>query len=184
MARLLLLLLTSLFLGAGSLSGVVVDPAGAMIANAKVAVLSENSNRTEVKSDQVGRFVFADLKPGIYSIEISFPGFLDKKIAGLRVGVAEETRVPTIELSVAAIQVCDYPPVDVYKPTASGRSELSGIVSFTEQIALSAHISPYMNRRKTARWDRQSSARMDIFASPGSAPVPTSCESVSPASRS
>jgi Carboxypeptidase regulatory-like domain len=125
MGRLLLLVCSILPVWSGSISGVVVDSAGAVIANAKATLVGENGHRAEARSDQMGRFVFADLKPGAYSVEIYSAGFRDRKIASLQVRGEEETRVPAIELSVVT-QACDFPPVDTYTPITPGGSQLSG----------------------------------------------------------
>jgi hypothetical protein len=126
MGRLLLLVCSALLVWAGSISGVVVDSAGAVIANSKATLVGENGYRAEARSDQMGRFVFADLKPGAYSVEIHSPGFRDRKIANLQVRGEEETRVPAIELSIAVTQACDFPAVDTYTPLTAGGSQLSG----------------------------------------------------------
>jgi hypothetical protein len=116
-------------LSAGSLSGVVVDALGAVIPNSKVTVLGENGEQVETKTNQVGRFVFADIKPGTYSIEVYSPGFLDKRIQGFQVRIGEETALPAITLSVAAIVgecAGPFPPAIVYTPIPSGLAQLSG----------------------------------------------------------
>lgn len=65
-------------------------------------------------------------------VEISSPGFVDKKIdAVLEAG--EEKRLPTITLSVAATQVCDFRPVVSFTQVTSGRLRLVGIVSIGEK---------------------------------------------------
>jgi hypothetical protein len=130
MGRLILFAFSALALRAGSIAGLVTDPAGATIPAARVVATDWNGERTDVKTDREGRFVIADLKPGSYSIEISFPGFHNKKIENVQVRADEETGVPAITLAVAVIGGCvgPFPPVDVYTPIAAGRSQLSGHV--------------------------------------------------------
>ena len=60
----------------GSLSGTVYDPAGAVIANAKVT-LTDQATRTSVEtvSNGSGYFYFAGVEPGSYTVTSSAKGF-------------------------------------------------------------------------------------------------------------
>ena len=63
--------LTQAFL---SVSGTVVDSAGAVIGGAKVILRTINIYR-ETASDDTGYFYFGGIEPGTYELEISAPGF-------------------------------------------------------------------------------------------------------------
>lgn len=127
MMRILLFICASLLVWEGSISGVIVDPSGAVIARAKVAAII-GSNRREAESDRYGRFAFTDLKPGPYSIEISSPGFEVKTIKSINVD-ENEVVLPSIELALGITPGCGpFPPADVFTPITSARSQLAGRV--------------------------------------------------------
>jgi len=80
LAGLLLLLLVNLVAGAqtvtGSISGTVVDPNRGVIAGARVSLISEQTKTPrELSSNEDGRFSFAALQPGVYTLKIEHPGF-------------------------------------------------------------------------------------------------------------
>ena len=79
-AGLVLLLLASVAANAqsvtGSISGVVVDSNRGVIAGAKVTLISEQTKAPrDLSSSEDGRFSFAALQPGIYTIKIEHSGF-------------------------------------------------------------------------------------------------------------
>src|SRR5829696_2880272 len=58
-------------LQAGKVEGSVSDPAGAKVANARVALLDLTSAViAETKTDAQGRFSFADVAPGPYTLRV------------------------------------------------------------------------------------------------------------------
>jgi hypothetical protein len=60
----------------GTIRGVVVDSAGAVISGAAVTVTNKGTKETAtVKSDIQGEFVLSLLKPGVYEITVEAPGF-------------------------------------------------------------------------------------------------------------
>src|SRR6266436_2439395 len=59
-----------------SLTGRVTDPQKAVIADAKVAVISASTNvRAETTTNGSGEYYFANLAPAVYRIEIEKAGF-------------------------------------------------------------------------------------------------------------
>ena len=62
------------------LEGTIFDPAGAVVPAAKVEARFEKGNVTSTISDSEGHFALR-LKPGIYSLEVSRPGFVTIEIA-------------------------------------------------------------------------------------------------------
>jgi hypothetical protein len=60
----------------GAVSGVVLDPSGAVIVNSAVELSEHSTGRTHsTKADEEGRFRFAAIAPGSYSLKVTSPGF-------------------------------------------------------------------------------------------------------------
>ena len=61
---------------AASARGVVVDPSGSAVANARVSISSESTGATRsINTGSAGEFVFPQLIPGRYRLEVDAPGF-------------------------------------------------------------------------------------------------------------
>lgn len=61
---------------AGSITGTLIDPAGAVVSNATVILVNSDRNTTEqIKTDDAGRFVFPIVLPGRYTITAEAGGF-------------------------------------------------------------------------------------------------------------
>src|SRR2546425_4841303 len=60
---------------AGTLRGVVADTFGGVIVGANVVITNANGVEKTTSTDQSGRYVFAALAPGHYSLRASAPGF-------------------------------------------------------------------------------------------------------------
>ncbi len=86
-----------------TLTGVVSDPAGAVIANAAIKVLNEATN-TEVAAttDENGRFTVAGLRPGTYQLSASAPGFKQFVSTGLVLQVNQSARLD-VQLTVGEV---------------------------------------------------------------------------------
>ena len=60
----------------GTISGVVVDPNGAVVAGANVTLINEQTNdRRDQSTSESGRFSFASAQPGVYSLRVEHAGF-------------------------------------------------------------------------------------------------------------
>src|SRR5580692_7115237 len=60
----------------GSITGVVVDPGGAVVANATIEAKSaETGARYEAATTATGNYTISELAPGTYEVSISVPGF-------------------------------------------------------------------------------------------------------------
>lgn len=87
----------------GVISGIVKDPAGAVIAGAQIATRNETTGETRTAiSDEAGRFKIENIAPGRYKIVVSRDGFTPGEItidvAGNRPAIAE------IKLEVAGVR--------------------------------------------------------------------------------
>lgn len=107
------IILTGLFLVLASLpmtaqttstiTGVVLDPAGAVINGAKVSIRNIETNLTRVTvTDGEGRYAFAELRVGQYEVRVVQQGF--KPVArALNLTIGEKVALPlTLEISVEA----------------------------------------------------------------------------------
>ena len=61
---------------AGSISGVIVDPTGALVARAKVTAINTDTGVRPAKvTDNTGTYSFSPLPPGPYNVEVEAKGF-------------------------------------------------------------------------------------------------------------
>jgi iron complex outermembrane receptor protein len=90
--------------GGATLAGTVLDPSGKVLPNASVAVKSESNDAVAgmATTDEEGRFSVPGLPLGIYSIEVSAPGFATTKRTGQQLSAGGVENM-TISLSVAAL---------------------------------------------------------------------------------
>ena len=78
----------------GSLLGALTDSSGAVVANAKVAVVEQNTGiRRSALTNDSGNYVFPDLPPGRYSVEAEREGFRRAARQGVDVLVNTTVRV-------------------------------------------------------------------------------------------
>ena len=100
----------------GGINGIVTDPTGAIVANAKVtAVNANNGVRYESTTDSTGSYVFRDLVPGLYDVSAYAPGFMAITLRGIIVRSQEAVEVnatlrvaaatETVEVSANEVQV-------------------------------------------------------------------------------
>jgi hypothetical protein len=75
----------------GTLRGTVLDPSGALIPQAQVAVSSANGFASTLKSDAAGAFTLPNLAPGSYSISVNATGFTPA-LEGIQVANNKITR--------------------------------------------------------------------------------------------
>src|SRR5689334_20433793 len=60
----------------GSISGVVLDPNGAVVPGAEVTLVKDQTNdKRNQPTNEAGRFNFASLQPGVYTLKIEHQGF-------------------------------------------------------------------------------------------------------------
>ena len=80
--------------GNPSLQGIVGDLSGARIVRAEVTLINpENAFRSSVSTDGEGRFNFAMLVPGRYTVEASAPGMAVATQSGLKLHVGGSMQV-------------------------------------------------------------------------------------------
>jgi hypothetical protein len=88
----------------GAISGTVQDPAGAVVQNARVALVNDSQGGTarEVPSSAEGTFLFTPVLPGTYTLSVEAPGFKKYLQANLRVNVNDRVGLPAIVLEVGS----------------------------------------------------------------------------------
>ncbi len=88
--------------GTGGVSGQVFDSSRAVVANAKVSVVGEETNLSRtVRTTSEGLFRVMLLSPGNYSVAVEVPGFKRKTLHSVQV-VVSETALVDVELEVGA----------------------------------------------------------------------------------
>jgi hypothetical protein len=79
LALLLMLTMVNIWAQSGTssaLAGSVLDPSGAVISNAQVKATDVNTGSVrEVQTNLEGRFLFSQINPGTYQIEVHAEGF-------------------------------------------------------------------------------------------------------------
>jgi hypothetical protein len=119
----------------GSISGLVRDASGGVVAGATVtATQTENNFSTEGKTDSAGRFRFPYLRLGPYEVRISSPGFASasRKVV-LSVGSAFELPVT---LGVAGATGSSVTVTDEAAVIETARTQVAGTVGRSEIAAL------------------------------------------------
>ena len=87
----------------GTISGRVVDPSGAAIANAQVTLTSQlTSQKVTTATEASGDFVFASVQPGIFSVTVTAPGFKQFDKVGLQLSASARLSAGTLQLQVGA----------------------------------------------------------------------------------
>jgi hypothetical protein len=68
----------------GSIEGMVTDPSGRVVSGVQIVVMETSTNESRrLATDREGRYVAADLAPGVYRVEAAFTGFQKKAEGGL-----------------------------------------------------------------------------------------------------
>lgn len=112
--------------GTGAITGKVADPSGAVIASARVSVVSEDTSLVRTVSTTLqGVYRAPLLPPGNYSVLVTVPGFKPQTLHGVRV-VVTETATLDITLQVGApdtqVNVSGVPELAQTETSALGRS--------------------------------------------------------------
>jgi hypothetical protein len=88
----------------GSVTGTVVDAAGAVVTGAQVQLINSISRQTrDFSSNGAGSFEFTGLIPGSYAVKISQPGFKSYEQQNVTVSAQERVDLHTIRLTVGDV---------------------------------------------------------------------------------
>jgi len=78
----------------GTLSGVVTDTSGGVIAGAKVTLINEQTeDKLKIVSTEEGAFKFSRLAPGMYSLEVEAKAFAISKLIHIKINSDEVMQV-------------------------------------------------------------------------------------------
>ena len=112
---------TTLYVNVGSLQGTA--KLGSAPDSTGITVKLENANRSMVGStNSDGSFSIYDIKPGIYNVTVSYPGYLSQTIANVTILESRNTTIPTtIILQKASGTVSGTISI-------AGETDLSGVV--------------------------------------------------------
>src|SRR5271167_1260772 len=95
--------------------GQVTDATGAAVPSAIVAVTNrETGAQRSVKTDEQGRFNFAQLKPGGYTIKVEAPGFAPQQNDNVVTGLGQKQTVQftlRVAQSMQTVEVSSAPPL-------------------------------------------------------------------------
>jgi hypothetical protein len=121
--------------GAGAITGVVADFAGAVVPGASVTVTSTTTGRPRVVlTDAAGRYTVPALLPGLYDVRVELVGFRTLTRSGVRVSTGE-----TIPLNLELIVGAVGDPVTVVADASLLRSEganLGQVIDNAKIVAL------------------------------------------------
>ena len=85
-------LLAQTNLGSAALAGVVRDPSGAAVPDAKVDAIETDRGLTrETRSNESGAFLFPTIPPGRYNLRVGKEGFDSTEITGISIEVGART---------------------------------------------------------------------------------------------
>lgn len=90
--------------GFGSIQGTVADSSGAVIPGASVVAIQVSTGQTTtVSTNSSGRFIFPQLRPTAYSIQVSYSGFVTYTRQGIILQADQSLMLP-IKLTVGSTQ--------------------------------------------------------------------------------
>src|SRR5690242_9715624 len=91
-------------LSTASVTGVVRDSSGSVLANAKLTLTNlATSVKRESQSNSAGNYLFLNLQPGTYSLEATAPGFQTWQLPSITLAV-NQTATLDVSMQVGALQ--------------------------------------------------------------------------------
>jgi hypothetical protein len=117
----------------GAITGTVQDPSGAVVSNADVRIVNEDTGAVArvLKTDANGFFTAPLLPVGTYTVNVGTPGFQEGKFTGIGVRITETTRmsarlVPLRVLEKVEVQA-EIQQVETTSPTTGQALEANTI---------------------------------------------------------
>ena len=148
-AALALILAASLWSQAifATLTGIVSDPSGAVIANAKVTLRNaESGDLRDTTTDSQGYYTFASVPVGTYDLTIEAPGFQSSKVTGIGLGGGEKRNVNAslvVGSTNQTVEVSGSP--DLIAPVDSGaKSETLTTAQLQNYVQVGSNAAEYI----------------------------------------
>ena len=108
----------------GQITGTVKDPSGAVIAGAKLTLVSATGQQREAASDAAGFYRFVMLPPGLYKLTVGSPGFKTAAFDNVSVAITQTTEIsPALGLAAAteSVSISAEPPLVETSAPTTGR---------------------------------------------------------------
>jgi hypothetical protein len=117
---------------AGAIVGRVTDPSSAIVPNARIELIEENTGvAAQTQSGSQGDYTFPTVAPGVYRVTASARGFNTRVLSGIRVFVNQTARLDlSLELGDVATEVT----VEGRAPLVQADTSSIGSVVDTNQI--------------------------------------------------
>jgi len=97
-----------------TIAGMITDQTGSVVSNARVvATLLATGQQRESSSNNLGEYVFAQLAPGTYRVNVTAPGFQTAVVDHLTLNIAERS---TLDISLKLGQVSEEVSVTATAP--------------------------------------------------------------------
>jgi hypothetical protein len=88
-----------------TIAGVITDQSGSLVSNARVvSTLLATGQQRESVTNSLGEYVFAQLAPGVYRVNVTAPGFQTAVVENLTLNIAERS---TLDISLKLGQVSE-----------------------------------------------------------------------------
>jgi hypothetical protein len=136
---------------AGSISGVIQDPQGAIIPNAKVTLTNQaqgSGSARALATNTEGAFVFSPVLPGTYNLTVEVSGFKKYTQSGIVLDVSDRLGLPPIALEVGSTGesiTVEAAAVQLQTLTA----ERSGVVTGTQAVDVAINGRNYTSLLRT-----------------------------------
>src|SRR5208282_1414851 len=117
----------------GGLQGTVKDTTGAVVTNARVVVSGANLvGNKALNSESTGYYRFANLPPGVYTIEVSAKGFKTVKREGLTLEIGH---LPTVDITLEVGAASESVEVSGAAPVIDTTTNVSQTNVTSDQLA-------------------------------------------------
>lgn len=156
----------------GGIQGTVLDPQGAVVADAKVTVTAKDTGLTqESTTDANGVYSVGRLAPGLYTIVVEKAGFKKKVLDDIKI-IPEQINAFNVTLEVGDVTQTvtvtgdEIPAIDTESGMISGTitsSQIQSLPSFGRDVFQLVQLAP------GAFGDASRSASGDTFSQPGNA---------------
>ena len=116
--------------GSGTIIGSVADQSGAVIVGAEVKLTDRSTGSYEVQpSNQVGRFTFSSVKPGMYNVAVTMKGFRKLEVANQELVLGGQLTLNlTLEVgtSTQTVEVTSTPGAELQTMNSTMSSSVTG----------------------------------------------------------